>query len=142
MADEYDAAQKGGEVASANEGRPRRSNTERLPSAADIGLTSKQVHLARKVRDAEKAKPGIIRTDARHPRPAAAAAVRALFAGKPPPPDRPSDVVVWRDSVVAPSREKGGSGRGKKGKRITEQQSVLPDADPGSEHSGRPESVG
>jgi uncharacterized protein YjiS (DUF1127 family) len=45
LADEYDAAQQRGEVAGANDGR-RRSQTERLPSAADIGLTRKQVHEA------------------------------------------------------------------------------------------------
>src|SRR5262245_2671369 len=61
LANEYDVAQKGGKVAGANEGRPRRSDTERLPSASDIGLTRKEVHEARIVRDAEKADPGVIK---------------------------------------------------------------------------------
>ena len=36
--------------------------------------------------------------------------------------------VVWRDSVLVPSRKNGAPGRGK---RISVRQSVLPDADPG-----------
>lgn len=53
LADEYDAAQERGEVSS---GRPKSlpdGNTS--PTVADIGLSSKQVHDARLVRDAEKA---------------------------------------------------------------------------------------
>jgi hypothetical protein len=34
---------------------------ERPPSAADIGLTRKEVHQARQIRDAEKASPGVVR---------------------------------------------------------------------------------
>ena len=36
--------------------------------------------------------------------------------------------VIWRDSVLVPSRQNGAPGRGK---RISNRQSVLPDADPG-----------
>lgn len=57
LADEYDAAQARGEVAGSCEGRPRRSGVERLPDASDLGLTRKQIHEARQVRDAEKAAP-------------------------------------------------------------------------------------
>lgn len=51
LADEYDAAQARGEVATFG----KRSQPERLspapPSAKDIGLTRKQIHEARAVRD-------------------------------------------------------------------------------------------
>lgn len=62
LADEYDAAQKRGEVGQqGNPGGLNRSQRERLtPTTEDIGLTRKQVHAARAVRDAEKAKPGIV----------------------------------------------------------------------------------
>jgi replicative DNA helicase len=53
LADEYDAAQDRGEIATVG----KRSQAERLvdapPSAADLGLTRKQVHQARQIRDAE-----------------------------------------------------------------------------------------
>jgi len=62
LADEYDAAQARGEVT--KRPGPRKQsvpNENQLFSAEDIGLTKKQVHEARKVRDAEKEKPGVIR---------------------------------------------------------------------------------
>jgi hypothetical protein len=59
IADEYDAAQERGEVATVG----KRSQPERLnpapPSAADIGLSHKEIHEARIIRDAEIAEPGI-----------------------------------------------------------------------------------
>ncbi|NEJ95261.1 hypothetical protein G7039_09085 [Rhizobium leguminosarum] len=61
LADEYDAAQERGEVAGPSDGDHRRSDRERLPTAADIGLSRKDVHEARQIRDAEKADPGVIR---------------------------------------------------------------------------------
>jgi hypothetical protein len=57
LADEYDAAQDRGEVAS--QGKP--SSAEGLATAADIGLSHKDIHEAREIRDAEEADPGIIR---------------------------------------------------------------------------------
>lgn len=63
LADEYDAAQERGEVAKlgtnqrVNEGVPH-GNT--LPSATDVGLSRKEIHEARILRDAEKARPGVI----------------------------------------------------------------------------------
>lgn len=59
LADEYDAAQERGEVKSV--GNPNCSATEQLPSAADIGLSRKDIHEARIIRDAEKVDPGVIR---------------------------------------------------------------------------------
>ena len=62
LADEYDAAQERGEVAKQGElGRGRSSKQELLSTAADIGITKKEVHEARQIRNAEKAKPGLIR---------------------------------------------------------------------------------
>lgn len=61
LADEYDAAQERGEVASSRDGDHRRSDRERLPSASDIGLSRKDIHEARIIRDAEKVDPGVIR---------------------------------------------------------------------------------
>lgn len=56
LADEYDAARKRGEVA--GQGKP--SKSEGLATTADIGLTYKEIHEARKLRDAERAAPGIV----------------------------------------------------------------------------------
>lgn len=58
LADEYDAAQERGEVTT-------RADQNLLPeqkkvSAADIGLTHKDIHEARQIRDAEETEPGII----------------------------------------------------------------------------------
>jgi hypothetical protein len=59
LADEYDAAQERGEVATVG----KRSQLERLkeapPSAADVGLSRKQVHEARIIRDADDDMPRI-----------------------------------------------------------------------------------
>jgi len=59
LADEYDAAQDRGEVKSLG----RKSGVEdhnTTPSAADLGLRRDQIHEARKIRDAEKADPGLV----------------------------------------------------------------------------------
>lgn len=62
LADEYDAAQKRGEIGQKT-GRPKVVPEENdfIPSAADAGLTRKQIHEARQIRDAEAADPGIVR---------------------------------------------------------------------------------
>lgn len=57
LADEYDAAQLRGEVAP--QGKP--SATEGLATAAEIGLTHKDIHEARQIRDAEETYPGIVK---------------------------------------------------------------------------------
>ncbi|MEM1345631.1 MAG: hypothetical protein AAGI34_13775 [Pseudomonadota bacterium] len=59
LADEYDAAQERGEVRGA--GNPNCSGSEQLPGPSDLGLTRKQVHDARQVRDAERTQPGLVR---------------------------------------------------------------------------------
>lgn len=69
LADEYDAAQDRGDVAGHGAPKGGRGNQHSAnvpkqnitPTVTDIGLTRKQVHEARKVRDAEKRSPGVIR---------------------------------------------------------------------------------
>ena len=62
LADEYDAAQGRGEAARPGEyARANIPNQNISPTVTDIGLTSKIVHEARQVRDAERRDPGIIR---------------------------------------------------------------------------------
>lgn len=58
LAEEYDAAQDRGEVAKAG-GDKSKLPDQNFATAADIGLTHKDIHEARQVRDAEKADPGI-----------------------------------------------------------------------------------
>jgi hypothetical protein len=58
LADKYGAAQERGEVATAHDGNHRRSDRVRLSNAKDNGLTRKQIHEARAVRNAEKADAG------------------------------------------------------------------------------------
>ncbi|MFN4204749.1 MAG: hypothetical protein ACK4HG_00045 [Agrobacterium albertimagni] len=62
LADEYDAAQERGEVSGG--GRPAKTVPEQngfsTPTAADLGLSRKDVHEARLVRDAERAQPGVV----------------------------------------------------------------------------------
>lgn len=61
LADEYDAAQERGEVASKADG-DRSSKAEDLkPTVADIGLSHKDIHEARQIRDAEVKEPGVVR---------------------------------------------------------------------------------
>ena len=62
LAEEYDAAQERGEVQA--DGRPKTcSRRERFhaATAADLGLSRKDIHDARLLRDAEEADPGIVR---------------------------------------------------------------------------------
>lgn len=69
LADEYDAAQERGEV-KANGGARNftvpNKNSE-TPSAADIGLSRKDIYEARIIRDAERRSPGIGPTDSPAP---------------------------------------------------------------------------
>jgi hypothetical protein len=62
LADEYDAAQGRGEV-----GQPGtrtdlvpKKNGVRAATAADVGLSRKEIHEARQIRDAEKRDPGAV----------------------------------------------------------------------------------
>lgn len=60
LADEYDAAQERGEIAI---GRPKSVPEENAfqATASDLGLSRKDIHEARIIRDAEVAEPGIAR---------------------------------------------------------------------------------
>ena len=62
LADEYDAAQKRGEIQRHGGDRCSKVSSENLaPTVADLGLTRKEVHEARLLRDAEAADPGLTR---------------------------------------------------------------------------------
>ena len=70
IADEYDAAQARGDVANGRDGPGAGVlNGNAKATAAEIGLSRKDIHEARQIRDAEQAQPGIVRAtlDAAHP---------------------------------------------------------------------------
>lgn len=60
LADEYDAAQERGEIQGAGGDRTKLPD-EKFATVADLGLTHKDIHEARQIRDAEAAEPGLIR---------------------------------------------------------------------------------
>lgn len=62
LADEYDAAQAAGAVAGHGGNRKIKIPDEKLEPATvrDLGLTPKEIHEARKLRDAERDAPGIV----------------------------------------------------------------------------------
>ena len=62
LADEYDGAQQRGEIQRHGGDRVSKVSTENLaPTVSDLGLTRKEVHDARVIRDAEHQEPGIVR---------------------------------------------------------------------------------
>ena len=109
LAEEYTAAQERGEVAKRGDigrGQNRSSRPEHLSTAADVGLTGKQVHEARQLLDGERRIPGVIKrtleamVDAGKA-PTRAAVERAVRP-KPPPPQSPQakpDHSVWAEQV-------------------------------------------
>lgn len=64
LAEEYDAAQERGEVASSSSNRGNQWTVEHRneapATAADLGLRRDEIHAARKLRDAERDEPGIV----------------------------------------------------------------------------------
>lgn len=61
LADEYDAAQERGEIATGRDGPGAGVlNGNAKATAAEVGLSRKDIHEARTIRDAEKADPGIV----------------------------------------------------------------------------------
>jgi hypothetical protein len=61
LADEYDAAQERGEVSRQGQRTDIIPDGKKVPTVSEIpGLSSKEIHEARLIRDAEKADPGII----------------------------------------------------------------------------------
>ena len=61
LADEYDAAQERGEIARVGQPSIVPDGNDKPATAADIGLSRKDIHEARMIRDAEVAEPGIAR---------------------------------------------------------------------------------
>lgn len=59
LADEYDAAQERGEVRTQADNQA--ISSEEKAGFRDLGLSGKDVHDARQIRDAEEAQPGIVR---------------------------------------------------------------------------------
>jgi hypothetical protein len=57
LADEYDAAQERGEVGKRGDFGGVTSRGEDTPTAAEVGLTHKDIHEARQIRDAEETDP-------------------------------------------------------------------------------------
>lgn len=95
LADEYDAAQDRGEVRKA--GNINSSEREELAGVADLGLSHKDIHEARQIRDAEIADPGVTRRTLDRlvdngQEPTKAALKREIIA-KPEP--RVSDDALW-----------------------------------------------
>jgi hypothetical protein len=58
LADQYDEAQAAGMVAT--QGRPKKVSDENLFRLEDVGLNKARVHEARKLRDAETKRPGLV----------------------------------------------------------------------------------
>ncbi len=64
LANEYEAAQERGEVQAHGGDRTSKVSDRSVapaPTAADLGLSRKEIHEARLIRDAEQAEPGIVR---------------------------------------------------------------------------------
>jgi hypothetical protein len=112
LANEYDEAQERGEVAQrGGSGSNQHANVpnEDICTLEDIGLTRKEIHEARFVRDAERRDPGIVRRTmdallAAGEEPSRAALLRALTQPKPvrQPERAPSPAPSWRDPRDAP----------------------------------------
>lgn len=60
LAEEYDAAQERGEVQRHGGQVPRDVADTNIPTAADLGIRRDEIHAARRLRDAERANPGIV----------------------------------------------------------------------------------
>lgn len=60
LADEYDAAQERGEVARIGDNLPSVPDGNSKATAADLGISRKEIHEARMIRDAEEASPGVV----------------------------------------------------------------------------------
>lgn len=87
MADEYDAAQARGEVAT--RGKPVNvPGSDIKATVTDLGLSRQQVSEARQIRDAEVASPGVVRralddrlAEGKEPTKAAVACTVSVFGG-------------------------------------------------------------
>jgi len=61
LADEYDAAQERGEVASVGQPSIIPDGNNKPATAEELGISRKEIHEAPVIRDAEKTEPGIVR---------------------------------------------------------------------------------
>lgn len=61
LADEYDGGQERGEIVGPKGGGDTTVPARNAATAAEIGITRKEVHEARRVRNAEQAQPGVVR---------------------------------------------------------------------------------
>ena len=122
LADEYDAAQERGEVR-ANGGNQSASAEDCIPTVTDIGLTHKDIHEAREVRDAEEADPGIVRRTIdtlleRGEEPTKAAVNKAIADTKPihrTPIPKVDDEALWLWGIMLDLEKRSyldGTGRG------------------------------
>lgn len=103
LAEEYDAAQERGEVASAESNRGNQwtvsKGNEAPTTAADLGLARKDIHEARKLRDAEAQEPGLIRRSLeamieRGEEPTRAALKREVI-DRPQPAKKMNQTALW-----------------------------------------------
>lgn len=97
LADEYDAAQDRGEAAT---GRPKTIPDGKTFTAADVGISHKEIHEARQLRDAERDNPGITRRVIdkiveRGEEPTRAAVRREVVAAPSPRKPQVSDDALW-----------------------------------------------
>lgn len=124
LADEYDAAQERGEVRG---DRERTASSPEAVSASDIGLTHKQVHEAREIRNAEVAQPGIVK----------ATVDAAIAAGEEPTRAKVKQAVrrvMEREKFgSAPPSQRPGRGRAAICARAREAISILAGLPPASE---------
>jgi len=113
LADEYDAAQERGEVQSPGGDRVSNvPNQNNAPTVSDIGLTRKDIHEARLVRNAEATDPGIVKrtVDA------------ALAAGEEPTKAKVRAAVL---QVVQSDRDELPAAHNKRGPRMPVPAGVL-----------------
>lgn len=61
LADEYDGGQERGEIVGPKGGGDTTVPARNAATAAEVGITRKEVHEARRVRNAEQAQPGVVR---------------------------------------------------------------------------------
>lgn len=100
LAEEYDAAQGRGEVKTRADNQHASSGREEAASAHDLGLSHKDIHEARKLRDAEASEPGLISRAldamvARGEEPTRAALKREVFDKPKPKQMDPKALWVW-----------------------------------------------
>lgn len=100
LADEYDAAQAAGQVTGVSDRHSSSRAELKKATAADVGLTRKEVHDARAFRDAELREPGITKRAVdtlveQRREPTRAAVRRELYPSKPQPIASDQSLWIW-----------------------------------------------